>query len=362
MADDPSHEAIEAEIEQSLAPGPAGIGVEAAAEGQLWDDQRRRDEHHDRPDRGHDPEVMHRPYPAGDQRTEPDHVGGDGADHRPEEQVDRLLERLARGEAELALAADFHDHVHDRGDGHHRDHRREHRRHHRQLHAGHGEDAPGTPQAEENHGEGNGQPAEAAERQEEDDTGEDAGRRAEEIAVALEHREAVAEHHRLTGDRAAGELVGGGPDRIDRVGPGHAGCRAGRFEDADDGRGLVIRRHRIPLEERHEPAGSGVGVEVDDPGAERRAGEARGGRNPGDPFELLGDVAERCDSRRREEIGRVVGGENHFARAEGPGEAAVGRKRCVGAVEHRVDRTDELEVPRPFHRDSAEHEGDEEQR
>jgi hypothetical protein len=145
-AHDAGDQAVEAAAEDRLAPRHPRVGVEAARQGEERQDDPGRHQHHHGPDRRHDAEVVHRAHPAGDERAEADHVGGDGAQDGPEEHGQRRAERRGWLEPQGPLPAELHDHVRHRGDAHDHDHRREHRGDHRQLEAQHGQRAAGGPQ------------------------------------------------------------------------------------------------------------------------------------------------------------------------------------------------------------------------
>ena len=367
MPHDSPHEPVESEFEHALAPRPLWIGVEPSPQRQKWYDERRRNEHHHRPHARHDAEVVHRSHTAGDERAEADHVGGDRSDHRPKQDRDGAFERRSGGQALLPLPPKLHDHVHDGGDRHHRDHCREHGGDHRQLEADHGQHAPRAPECQEHDRQRHDEPAEAAEGGEQDRACQDRAGRAQEIAVTLQHREPVAEHHRLPCDGARGQVGHRGAEAVDRIGTKvrlwprsllrrRVARRHGRrLQHADDRRRAVVGANGIPFQEFDEPPRRGACFDLDDAVAQRRIGEARGRGDARERSERVGERAELFDARCGEEFRVVVGRQHQFARTKRANHSTVWHQRRIGAVEHRVDRTDEFESPRLRHGQDRDH-------
>ena len=366
MPDDSPRQPVESPLESRLTPGHVGILVEAAGQRQERHHEAHGDEHHHGTDRRHDAEVVDRPHAAGHERTEADHVGGDGAGHRPEQRGDRRPQGVIGGRALSTQPPVLDDHVRHGADADHGDHRREHRRDHGELESGDGQQAAGGPEREEHHREGHHQPAETAEAGEQDSTGEQAAERAEQVAVAFEHRKAVPQHRRFPGERAHGQVCHPRPQPVDRAGAGdglrplRGGAGRRRFEHAGDAGGPMVGPDDVALEERHQPAGparSQAAFEIDDRVAQRCARQARHGGDPREGGQFGGQRPQPGDAFGREQVGVVVGREHHLARPEGAGHPLVWRQRRISPIEHRVDRFGELQMPGPLHRSDGDHRG-----
>ena len=123
MPNDPPHQGIEPAVESPFAPRHAWIGIEPACQCEKRDDEAHRHEHRHGADRRHDAEVVHRTHVARGQRTKPDHVGGNGTGHRPEERGEGRLQGSGCRHAQGAEPPELHDHVGDGADPDDRDHR-----------------------------------------------------------------------------------------------------------------------------------------------------------------------------------------------------------------------------------------------